>query len=56
MRKSKPFARVKPLTMPPNVGKFAAESTGAQWGVYDTEAEAQAKVDRLNGATELPIL
>lgn len=52
-RTRKPFARVVPLTMAPNAGKYAAESTGARWGVYDTEAEAQEKVDRLNEVTAL---
>lgn len=46
-----PFARVVPLTMPPNVGKFAVESIGARWGVYDTPEEAQEKADRLNDTT-----
>lgn len=52
-RTRKPFARVVPLTMAPNAGKYAAESTGARWGVYDTEAEAQEKVDRLNEVAAL---
>lgn len=47
---AKPFCKVVPL----RDGGFAVQSTGAQWGVYDTPEEAQGKADRLNEATRLP--
>lgn len=53
MKTPRPFARVVPLTMAPDAGRYAVESKGARWGIYDTEAEAQAKADELNRITAL---
>ncbi len=56
-RKSKPFARVVPLTMAPNAGRFAVESgsgsMAARWGVFDTVEDAERQCTMVNNSTSL---
>lgn len=54
-RRRKPFARIVAETFPTVTGRFHVESTGARWGTYDSEAEAQEKTDRLNDVTSLDL-